>query len=564
MSKIYLLSDTIISKIAAGEVIERPVYAVKELIENAIDANADTINIHITDSGLKKIVVNDNGEGMDYEDIQQCFKPHTTSKISSEEELHGIHTLGFRGEALASIAAISNMSIKSKTKDATSGSLVELVSGKVENISLTGMPQGTSVSVDNLFYPVPGRKKFLKSLRTEYRHILDLMTHFVLSYPDIHFTFSHNEKVIFDLPKKQDISERILLLFGNRVVKQLLKVSHRSTYLTINGFIGYPQYTTQNSSKQFLFINKRKITDKVISLAVKEAYGNLIESHALPVFILFLSLPYEAVDVNVHPRKEQIHFVDTKSIFDEVYKAVTDTLQNNNLTFFNLSMEDGIASRKGNLNSFAGKYLKEKVSTWEMNNLHIQKDSSIQQVHNLYLIVQTKNGLLFVDQHAAHERILYEQFLEQFQNKSELQEQYILEKPLSFDLSFSDSELLKEKQNELSSLGFAFESKEDNIVHAIAVPLLFKDRKIPKLVNELLDELREEKSYQKIDNQSQRMLAYLACRSAIKAGDSLTKQQAKELLEKLEKTKNNATCPHGRPTKVEIPLPQIHKYFKRV
>ncbi|QQG44384.1 MAG: DNA mismatch repair endonuclease MutL [Candidatus Roizmanbacteria bacterium] len=555
MKKIHQLSPDIIAKIAAGEVIERPAFAVKELIDNAVDSGASFIKINIDKAGLERITVTDNGGGMSKDDIAECFKPHTTSKIKVLDDLNHIFTLGFRGEALSSIAAISDLIIKSRTTKDTQGNLVELQRGKLKDILPIGIPSGTTIMVDNLFYSVPARKKFLKSDQTEFRHILDIVIGSVLAYPKIRFSLTHNNKLIFDLPP-QDILKRIKTLLGDSTFNYLLPLNYKDSYVRISGFISTPQITTQTQSKNFIFINQRKVTDKLISLAVKESYGNLIEPNVYPVFILFLSLPYEIVDVNVHPRKEQVSFVDARLVFDAVNKAVSQTLAKNNLTFRNL-----IHSNSAMTKSFAGVLLKNAVLPKEDIG-QIIKSSDIIQVHNTYLITQTRHGILVIDQHAAHERILYEEFCQAFQkHKKEI---FHLPTSIILDLSLSEGELLEENIDVLKDLGFEIEKFKENLFKVYAIPLLFKDRDCQKLVMEILDDIMQNKDPKKVDEQSNRMIEYLACRAAIKAGDKLTKQECKDLLEKLEKTKSNYTCPHGRPVKIEMTVYELSKYFKRV
>lgn len=570
MRKIRSLSEAIISKIAAGEVIERPVYAVKELVENSIDAGATSITVQIEESGLKSIAVLDNGEGMSKDDLEECFKPHTTSKLSSVEHLSSIRSFGFRGEALSSIAAISRMHIKSRTKHDTAGTSIELLEGKIKKIAPVGMPEGTQVTVYNLFYPVPARKKFLKSSRTEFRHIVELMTQFAFFHPEISFTFSHNGKTVFDLPATTDILQRIRKLLGEAVYTNLLPLAYDDSYVTISGFLVKPQMTSSTTHKQYLSVNKRGVTDKLVSLAVKDAYGTLLESVSHPMYVLFITTPYEAVDVNVHPRKENIRFVDNQLLYDAVHKAVAQTLQQNNLTFFNdfevgIGLADGNKKRKyGYTQSVAGKLLKENQIPWDIRTItEIANFSDSVQMHDLYLVASSKNGIIFVDQHAAHERILYEQFLKAFKEEQKKQPQFHLQKPIFIDVSFSDSEILKDNIPLFEKFGFTVEHYKDNAFFIHAVPLLFQDRNIAVLLSEMLADILLEKRPKDIDRISQRMIAYLACRAAVKAGERLTKKQTKDLLEKLEKTPNKTTCPHGRPTTVVIDLKKIHAMFKR-
>ena len=594
MKKIFPLPQNVISKIAAGEVIERPVYAVKELIENSLDAGADTITILVEESGLRKIAVIDNGEGMSLEDVKECFKPHSTSKISSEEELSHIHTLGFRGEALSSIASISRLIIKSKRAEDTTGTQIELHEGKIEKISPIGMPHGTEIVIEGLFGPVPARKKFLKSSRTEFRHTIELIISVALSYPNVHFSLSHNGKMIFDLPKPtptlpyqggskrssppekgelEEVFERINMLLGRDIFSNLLPVSYEDSYIKISGFLGKPQIAKGIASKQYIYINNRKVTNKQIAFAVKEAYGTLLQSGKYPVFLLFVSLPFEAVDVNVHPRKEEVRFINNQLIAEAVHGAVAKTLTENNLTFNNYwkhdlfpdeySLKDAPLSLP-NTHSYAGRILKEDKFPWSLQTIiEVSPTTDIIQLHNLYLALPTQHGMLLVDQHAAHERILYEQLLESFKDKKKELALYKFSKPHVFELDFVESELLQENVAFFAEMGFAIEHFKANSFLLHALPLLLHDRNAKQLISEMLENISQEKKAKDLDEISRKTIAYIACRGAVKRGDKLTKKQARDLLEKLEQTSNNATCPHGRPVKVEISLDKLHKLFKR-
>lgn len=569
MTKIQHLSQSIISKIAAGEVIERPVYAVKELVENALDAGADSVKVIIEDSGLKRITVIDNGEGMTVEDLQECFKPHTTSKLSSEDQLHAIRTLGFRGEALSSIAAISTMTISSRHKDAPAGNSVRIIEGEVEKMMPIGIPVGTQVTVENLFGPVPARKKFLKSKRTEFRHILDVLIHFAFSHPSVQLTLVHNGKTIFDLPKTEDLLLRMQVLLEKDIYANMIPVTFSDGYLSLSGFIARPQITTKTPHKQFFFINNRKIWDKNISHILKSSYGTLLEKQVYPVAILFLSMPHEMLDVNVHPRKEEVKFIDTQAVLSAIESAVTQSLTNNNLFFAASSWQSAVflgdtdePFSGRSTHSFAGKLLKEQQLPWTLLQHQSSDLSKIMQIHNLYIMTHTKDGFALIDQHAAHERIMYEQYREAFETQKAQAAIYTFSTPKILEFSLLESELLQEYESHFTSLGFSVEYFKGKSFLIRSVPQLFKDRDQKELISEILKNLRMDGDVA-IDSGSKKMLAYLACRSAVKAGDMLREDQCRDLLEQLEKTPNNATCPHGRPTKVLVDLGMLHKMFKR-
>jgi DNA mismatch repair protein MutL len=559
MGKIRELSPEIISKIAAGEVIERPCFAIKELIENSIDAGANDIRVEIEQAGLKKIQVIDNGEGMDEVDLKNCFLPHTTSKLK-DDSLTAIGTLGFRGEALSAIAAVSDIKIISRQKETDFGSSVEVSKGKLLGIVKVGAPVGTSVTLENLFASVPARKKFLKSERTEFRHILDTIIHFALSYPRIRFEVYHNGKLIFDLLNNQSLIDRIKLLLGPSVYENMIPLNYEESYLKISGFLCKPQLATTNSSRQHLFVNNRHVLDNLISGAIKTAYGTMLESQTFPVFILFISLPKEIVDVNVHPRKELISFSDNQFIYNTIHTATCKTLSDHNLTFLNLSWVG--KSSHGNTNSYLAKMLKREILPWE-NETGVFDFTKTIQIHNLYLLCPSKKGILLIDQHAADERILYEKFTHEFLNQKNKREIYPLPQALLLDLSPVDAQTLLENLDTFADLGFLIESFGQNSFKIESVPAIFQDWDIISIIREILDDLIQFGSPKDITIKVQKMLSYLACRAAIKSGDKLTDQQAIDLIKELSGLDLAYTCPHGRPLKIEISLKEIDHLFKR-
>jgi len=560
MNKIITLPERIISRIAAGEVIERPVYAVKELIENSLDAGSDSIRIQIEEAGLKKIVVSDDGEGMSEEDLLQSFKPHTTSKVT-EETLIGIKTLGFRGEALASIAAICTLTLQSRTKETPAGISIKIQNGEIVDKSPMGMPVGTAITIQNLFSTVPARKKFLKTQRTEFRHIVELISSYALAYPHIRFTLIHNKKIILELSKNMTLPNRIEKILGASLLTQLLPVTAEPSYVQIQGFIARPQISVSTQSKQYVFVNKRLVSDRLISNAVKEIYGHLLEATRFPVFILFLDLPHEAVDVNVHPRKEQVIYMNTRSVYDAVKDAISKTLSENNLTF-SQDILPKYSPRAGTTSLYAAQVLKEEIIPWNVKDaLSVLDSSDIIQIHNTYVMAQTKRGALLLDQHAAHERILYKQFKKEFHLKKKRVME--LEEPLFIEVSTADVEVLHEHLETLQTFGFTIKQDKNHTFYITHVPELFKDRDISQLIHEMVEELANDKEFSNLDHLTDLMLSFLACRSAIKAGEKLTQQEARKLIQKLQKTPNNTTCPHGRPTQIEVDLKNLHRIFKR-
>lgn len=553
MQTIHPLSEELVAKIAAGEVIERPSFALKELIENAIDAKSTDIRIILEEGGLKKIQVIDNGMGMSKEDVLASWQPHTTSKLQSEDELHAIKTLGFRGEALSSLAAVSTITIQSKQQKASVGFRAVITDGKLVAGSPIGQAKGTIILAENLFAKMPARKKFLKSLQTELRHSLDVVNYFAVSYPTIHFSLIHGKRMLLDYPTTKDKKERIAELVGEETAPFFLPVKKQESYLTLTGFIAKPQLHATVQSKQFLFVNNRKVNDRLISQAVKESFGTMLESNTYPIFVLFLSLPVEMVDVNVHPRKEQVAFSNNQFIFQTIKQMVCEVLSENNITFQNLSWKrTGVGMTK----SFAGNFLQEQVL--EKEKMLISDETNYVQMGRVYIVVTGEKELFLVDQHAAHERILFEKLRQTFLQEKEKHTSVILQKPIMLHLTRSEKLTFSEYKKLLEHFGFRF--SKTTITH---MPLLFQDRDAKSLIKNILQDLTEEIAAQAVDTVSEEMLAFLACRAAVKAGDTLTHEQMEKIVKDLENTAHNATCPHGRPTKIALPMHELHRLFKR-
>jgi DNA mismatch repair protein MutL len=568
MAKIHQLSPEIIAKIAAGEVIERPAYAIKELIENAIDAKASFIKVELDKAGLAKIIISDNGSGMTKEDLFECFKPHTTSKIQTEDDLFSVTSMGFRGEALSSLATISEMTIRSRYESESIGTEIVLVNGEIEKNSPFGMPKGTEIIIRNLFNATPARKKFINNPAVEFKLITELLTGISLAVPEVGFSLIHNSKKILEFPQNQSLFERARSILGQQATGNLITLQGEDSYVTIKGFIAKPQFSSNSGNRQFMFVNRRKILDRQLSAIIKEAYGTLLEPKTQPIFILFIDLPSERVDVNVHPRKEQVAFTDQSLINKTIKQAIVEVLSKENLIYNDRRWQKGEYApttfpqwslRDGDTRSYAGQLLKETTVPWTVQTETL-KSSDIIQMHNLYLITQSNSGMVIIDQHAAHERILYEQFLNDFQKLKERQHIYILPTAITLHVSVLEQVVIVDNLKVFNDLGFDIDI-ETSTIHA--VPELFKDRNIPELIKELVEDISEGRELKDIDTKSHKMLAYLACRTAIKAGDALSKEEAKNLIQKLSQCSNKYTCPHGRPIQIIMSLNELHHQFHR-
>ncbi len=563
MRTIKLLPSEIISRIAAGEVIERPAYAVKELIDNSLDAGADNIIIHLEYSGLKKIAVHDNGRGMSKEDLLESFKIHTTSKVSSLEQLQSISSLGFRGEALASIAAVSELTLQSRLPTATIGNEVKLQDGHIFSANSIGMPSGTSVVINNLFKTTPGRKKFLKSSRIELTQIINIVIHAAIGHPEVSFTLYHNQKKQLFLNKTTNFSERLTLLFAKEKLEKMLAINYAEQYISLQGFISSPGESSTNSSKEYIYINNRHVSDNKLQKVLKDAYKTLLPSHKYPYFIIFIKLPYEFVDINIHPRKEQVG-ISNKEMLEAVLKQVIEKRLEH---FSSMQTTSGIFNIKDKTTqSLAGLFLQENINPWLVRdgeqNIKVQEPI---QIDRTFILLPINNGFYLIDQHAAHERILYEQFYDAFLMQTKNKQIFNLVQPIELDLPFSEMEQLKSQQEFFSNLGFRF-NYEDEKFFLQGVPIIFQDRNYIDLILELLTNLTTisaEQNITLIDTQSQKAIAYLACRQAVMAGASLNANEMKRLIEQLDKTNNNATCPHGRPTRIYISKEELYQVFKR-
>lgn len=557
MSKIHQLAEAVIAQIAAGEVIERPAYAVKELIENALDADATIITISLENGGLRKITVTDNGIGMSEEDLLESFKPHTTSKIATEDDLNEISSFGFRGEALSSIAAISTLIIESRPANSLTGWRLIIKNGMVQEKVPTGMPHGTSVTIQNIFRDVPARKKYLKSSQTELRFIIDMVQRFALANPHVQFILINNKKIIHEFISSE-LQDRIQQIFSQSISEQLIPIEYQDSYISFQGFIGKPQIASTSLQKQFLFVNQRIITDKLVNQRIKQAFGNLLEATHYPFYLLSLELQPTLIDVNVHPRKEQIHFMNGDTILSQLETIIKNTLKNYDLTYQNFQLKNHKKTTKG----YAANYLRENSAINPLlGKQKITEDLHIKQIHNLYLIVETAKGVTLIDQHAAHERILYQQFLKAFQSTLQT---IALAKPYLMELKPSATILLQQNLEHFQKIGFTIEEFGENTFQITAVPKLLQDNNPIAIIEEMLNDIEDQGNIKEVDEQNQKMLEYLACRSAIKAGDELTAEQALELVRQLDQTENNETCPHGRPTRINISLQEMHRNFKRI
>jgi len=570
MGKIHILDEDLINKIAAGEVIERPASIIKELIENSIDAGATKISIETRDAGTTWIRVQDNGEGMDEPDAKLCFQRHTTSKISLPTDLFSIKTLGFRGEALASIAAVSKVKILTKTASVLEGTCVDLEGGKLKKASKLASIQGTIIEIKELFYNTPVRLRHLDSLATENRHIADIVTRYSLNYPQIFFRLSQDGKTTINSPATGNTLANIANIYGHEFAKQLVPINYSNGEIEIMGFIGKPGLTKADTSGQSFFVNGRYVKSELLSTALYDACHTLIMVNRFPVAILNLAIDPKTVDVNIHPAKQRVKFGDDKKIYAAVFGAVRQALQEGDL-FAEAEVKAGQkmlvenirekkqkkAGRKYELESSVQSIL-EKAESKKEEELPVR---ILGVIYQTYIIAEDKENLLLIDQHAMHERILYEKFMEQFMAKDVGVQQLIV--PLVLELSPAEMSIIEANLEALKALGFAIDSFGKNTISVRTMPAIFGRQQDKEIISDLLAELKKSKA-RKIDEIKEQIITKMACRAAIKAGDDIPAPRLKELLAMLYKTKSPYTCPHGRPIIIKFPITGLEKQFKRV
>ena len=587
MSKINLLPEDLINKIAAGEVIERPASVVKELIENSLDAGASRVEIEIKDYGKELIKISDNGSGMDQEDAKKSVLRHATSKIQNTEDLFAIQTLGFRGEALASIAAVSMLSITTKRKDELGAFNLILEGGKIISEKIIGAEEGTTLEVKNLFFNTPARKKFLKTDAVELRHIMDTVIRYVLIHPEVSFKLVHENNLLLNSPTVNNFRDNFVSIYGTNSAKELLKVSYQKESVKINGFISKPYQARNDRSQQHLFVNQRWIRNDELAKAIYDGYHSLLFVGKHPVFVLNLELNPEKIDVNVHPAKTEIKIEQKEEVCSAVEKAVRETLEKNNLIpIMDLEQERQLVfgtEKKEAKYAFEPGYqtvLEDKpvnfVSDEEVTitelplgreqypetsiSLKLPPMKILGQILKTFFVAEIEGGALFIDQHVVQERVLYEKFMEQFLGKRVMVQELLQGEILEF--SPAEKILVIENLIKLKELGFSLEEFGGNSFILKTVPNLFGRLQPTEMLYTVLEELKSGKN--KLEEIQEEIITRMACRASVKAGDSITIPEIQRLLEELARTKLPYTCPHGRAVLIKVPIEELEKKFRRV
>lgn len=647
MGSIHLLDNSLINKIAAGEVVERPASVVKELMENSIDAGATSITVEVNEGGIGMIRITDNGRGIPKDEVKTAFLRHATSKLTSIEDLEDIMTLGFRGEALSSIASVAQVEMVTKTKDSSTGTRIVINGGIVEKEEEAAANEGTVFTMKNLFYNTPARRKFLKKPATEGGYVSEIVNRIALGHPEIAVKYINNGNTIMQTNGGGDLRAAILYIYGKQIASQMLETSYSKEGFTVEGYAAKPELSRGNRNYENFFINGRYIKSTVVQNAVEDAYKGKLMVGKFPVFVLNLKVPANTVDVNVHPTKLEVRFSDENLIYDIMYNAVTKALKQTELipvvewdkpkkvksdyvqrvigdikkpesdfkydaepVSKSYSAADSLAEKsdfkeeqkKENAKnpvlstmdklygSDAGIYnenndkntkeIKREVitdtgHTEEVINKPVlteNKEESakkpffnnyriIGQIFGTYWIIEQNNCMYLIDQHAAHERALYEDFIEKFKT-SKISSQQLLQ-PVAVNLSESEKVIVEENRELLESFGFEIEEFGARTYAVRAVPYVFNAPSNVSFFVDIIDMLAD-KNMKSIYDTKEDAIATMSCKAAVKGNDRLSYSEAQELIQRLLKLENPFTCPHGRPTIIEMTRYELEKKFKRI
>jgi len=568
---IKVLAPELVSKIAAGEVVERPASVVKELVENSLDAGASQISVEVQGGGVGLIKVSDNGAGIPALEVELAFHRYATSKISNSADLESIGSLGFRGEALPSIAAVAEVEIFTRNRSEAIGSYMYLRKGDIASRESRGRHQGTTVTVRRLFRYFPARLKFLKSVNTESSHIAHVVSQYALAFPEVRFSLLLDKHLSFHTAGNGDLRDVINQLYGLEVAQKMLKVTGTDVYLQVSGLVSPPPLARSNRNYLSFFVNQRWVRSPLLTRATEDAYRGLLIVGKHPMAIINISLPAGEVDVNVHPTKAQVKFRHEQAVFASVEEAIKGALSKTPLAttkavpFATTPWQEipslplrsaqgfGSPQRPGMISDNEPTFI-TPLPTIKLPVLRV-----VGQLANTYIIAEGPDGLYLIDQHAAHERILYERILAQWSQK-EVEVQGLLQ-PITIELSPREEETLKTNQGILAQFGFAIESFGTRSYLIRAVPALMAKANLIETLSELLDNLASKENPTPWE---EKIAASLACHSAIRAGQQLSNDEMRELIKQLEESRQPRTCPHGRPTMIHLSLHQLEKEFGRI
>ena len=629
MPRIHQLSASVINKIAAGEVIERPASVVKELMENALDAGATRVDVTLEQGGSELIRVTDNGCGIEADDLPLAVRSHATSKIEDADDLFRVSSFGFRGEALASIAEVSRMLIRSRSQDADAGAEMEIVGGRHEAVQPCACAPGTTIEVGNVFFNTPVRRKFLKTTQTEMGHAIEAFTRMALGMPAVHFSLRHNNRTVHDLPRVDDWRDRVAALYGAELAADLIWVESQDDDIRMQGYAANPTHSRANNRMQYLFINGRFVRDRALQHALGEAYRGLLLTGRYPIAFVAIDLPAQRVDVNVHPTKMEVRFEDSGKLYSQLLSTLRSKFLTTDLTARAGSLADETenaepenveqiqkqfvdwakgqlepqrdADRVGSLNSDASRFdapgesrqplqLGTLSRPWSPNASGADEErepagmdaaiaelergtdetmgtarlrsASALQIHNRYLITENEEGVVVIDQHALHERILYEQIREKVLAGA-IESQRLLV-PESIDLTSEEAAAALEHRDVLAELGVEIESFGGDSLLISSFPAMLANFRPAEVLRELIDCLissgRQPDQRDLVDE----LLHMISCKAAIKAGDYLAPEEIETLLEQRHLAQDAHHCPHGRPTSLVFSRKELDRRFKRI
>jgi DNA mismatch repair protein MutL len=630
MPRIEQLSPSLVNKIAAGEVIERPASVIKELVENSVDAQATRIDITVAKGGVDSMRILDDGAGIPDDQLQLAVKSHATSKITSAEDLFSVSSFGFRGEALASIAEVSQFRLRSRTAEAEAGAELEVLGGNFGEVMPCACPIGTSIEVRNLFFNTPVRRKFLKTTQTEMGHISEALARIALPHEEVHFTLEHNDRSVYDLPRTNDWRQRISALFGQELAEQLIWVEAEEGDLRVQGFVADPAHNRGNNRMQYLFLNGRYIRDRALAHALTEAYRGLLMTGRYPITFLRLEMPTDQIDVNVHPTKMEVRFQESGRIYSHLLGTLRSRFLSSDLSprerlektdsaaGFGVGIEPGktgsgfggaaeqiqsqrrqairnwanekssaagpidstpserqasfdlqfpLAPSAGSISPSAPelKPLSELSEAADPTTAQIAvsiEGTPAMQVYDRYLITETNEGVVVIDQHALHERIIYEELRTKVLAEEVEMQRLLVPEPVT--VMPEEGAALSEHQAELRKLGIELEPLSSTTVVISAYPAMLSNLNPAEILRDVAELVTKKEGGAEKRDLLDELLHMISCKAAIKAGDRLTRDEITSLMQRRQDVQDWHHCPHGRPTTLVFTRDELDRRFKRV
>jgi DNA mismatch repair protein MutL len=597
LPQINTLPSHLVNQIAAGEVVERPASVVKELVENSLDAGAGAITIEVDAGGTRLIRVSDDGCGIDRDQLVNALSRHATSKISSLADLENIASLGFRGEALPSIASVSRLTLVSRLQQADGA--WKLQAREHADPVPDALPQGTRVEVLELFYNVPARKKFLRTEQTEYKHIETLFKNMALSHPTVAFKLIHNQKTVYQLASVQnpaDQRRRLASLCGKSFAESLVEIDVSSDHLRLQGWVALPTFNRSQADMQYFFVNQRMVRDKLISHAVRQAYQDVLFHGRHPAYVLSLTMDARELDVNVHPQKHEVRFRNSRMVHDFLFRSLHQALgevqPEQQIDSPGFALADGVGAvqpgqsvqpdqsplafnqqyrgdRSANLYDQMQSYaalLQPEAHSNEVRERDVQQEIpplgfALAQLKGIYILAENSGGLIIVDMHAAHERIVYERMKQNAEQENVIAQPLLV--PIAFNVSQAEADLVEENVEFFSHLGFKVERLGLEQIRLRAIPSLLKNADSEQLLRDVLADLVEHGSSQRIREFQNEMLSTMACHASVRANRLLSLGEMNALLRDIEHTERSGQCNHGRPTWKQLSLEQLDKFFLR-